>query len=249
MKTPARPEGGVNPTLYGECPTGINHAQAAIGRRALLGAALALPVAARAEALAPAGLLDTAMDAIGGKALLSRVKSIEWMGTATVWKHKVPLMMQARIEPFVSARIESWAAGKRDQISGVMTLSPQGDSLVYDGKPTPMRAQMAQYEREQYGLFGYLLLAQAPTRAQGDKLIAERPGYPRAVFTVDGKGVLTSAEYHVRSSTNEGAVGQWIEFQRSISDKGVSLPRRITIHQAGEPFLTWSVNRLSIELA
>lgn len=239
---------GPIPPLYGDCAIRINHR---VSRRLLLGAALALPVAAQAGP-ARTDLLTRAMNAIGGAELLVRVKAVGWEAHAevTMGDKKIAITSKTRCEPFGAYRADSNLVGGTPDTARAMISGPEGDMLEFAGKSEPMPAAMAAHEREQFGIYGYLLLGHAPwTEQEGRLLIAEHEGYPRCVLHVGPEGVITAAEYAVIRHDGQGTVGQWFEFEGRISDQGVSWPRKTTIYQDGNPWFTLTLDKFAVELA
>lgn len=250
METPGQPDRGSIPSLYGECASGINHGLAPIGRRTLLAVALALPWAARSATEDP--LLARAMDAMGGAALLRRVRALAWTGVAVVAEgdKQTPFGVDTRVEPFIGGRSLSWVAGQRDTTSRTVIVEPGGAFVERDGARMPLPPAEAEYERHRFGLYGYMLLAQAPAEISGGTtIIARRPGFPLARFDLDADARLEGGYYDVAAPDSGTNIGAQLIFQGRIADKGVSWPSTIMINEAGKPFRLLSIEKFAVQLA
>jgi hypothetical protein len=207
-----------------------------------------LPIAARASVFPAPDLLDRAIEAMGGRTLLSRVKALRWTGTATIEAagRTLEIEVSTRVEPFVRARSETRLAGTKD----VRTLIIEPDSgwVERKGTRTPLPPAQTTHERQQYGLYGYMLLVRAPTRVAGDRLVAERRGLPPVTFLMEGDWV-TAADYAVASPDGASTVQQRFLLEGELSDQGIRWPQTITILQDGNPYFTLDLDSFAVELA
>jgi hypothetical protein len=172
MDTPEPAQGSSAP-LYGGRGARIN-------RRTLLGCGVLLPIAARASVFGPPDLLERAIVAMGGRTVLARVKALRWTGTARVESggQMLEIEVNTRVEPFVRARSETKLAGTTDVRT--LILEPEGGWVERNGTRTPLPAAQTEHERQQYGLYGYMLLVAVPPPGPCSAigLVAERPGLP-----------------------------------------------------------------------
>jgi hypothetical protein len=211
----------------------------------LIACGLALPFAAHATGTRT-DLLERALKAAGGRARLSRVKALTWNGNAQVFAGDRTLKIEVatRVEPFKRARSETALAGTTDK--RVLIIEPDGGFVERAGTRTALPPGQAEHERQQYGLYGYMLLAQAPTRAGGDRLIAQRAGWPPISFMLEGD-LLVAADYAVRDPQGNGTVAQRILLEGEVSDHGVRWPRTITILHNAKPYFILDVERFAVE--
>ncbi len=185
---------------------------------------------------------------MGGREILSRVKALHWTGNAIVEAggRKLEIEVRTRVEPFVRARSETRLAGTAD--FRTLIIEPDGGWTERNGTRTPLPAAQAEHERQQYGLYGYLLLVQAPTRVVGDHLVAERPGLPPATLLLDGD-VVMAADYAVAGPDGTGTVAQRFLLEGELEDHGIRWPRTITILQNDKLYFTLDVETFAAELA
>jgi hypothetical protein len=247
MDTPVKPERGFVPALYGECASRINHGIAVIGRRALIAGALALPVAARAGP--KADLLNRVLKASGGREKLARVRAMNWTGTATVNAGDKTLQIQVktRVEPFVRARSESFLAGKPETVR-TLIIEPDGGYVERGGKRTPLPARQTDHERQQYGVYGYMLLGQAPARVEGNRIVSQRPGLPPISFLTEGD-YLAAADYTVDDPETDGTIAQRFIFEGEYGDLGIHWPQTVTIFHNDKLYFMLDLQSFSVEFA
>jgi hypothetical protein len=192
------------------------------------------------------------MAAAGGEAALRRVRAVAWSGTVRMMLGKVPvdLNVETRVEPFVRSRSDTWLAS--DGRSTIRTVMVERDSafLVHEGAQTPLPREQARFERQQLGVYAYLLLAPAfVSAASATRLNAARDGYPPIALTLARDGRIASAEYRIRPTDSDGlSVLQHFGFVGSVSANGVRYPRIITIVQDGRPLSRLTISDFSVEL-
>lgn len=218
-----------------------------INRRALIGGAIALG-AAPAWAAASADLLDRALKAAGGRKRLARVKALNWTGLATVTAagRTLEIQVKTRVEPFVRARSETNLLGQNAKRT--LIIEPDAGYVERDGKRMPLPARQAEHERQQYGLYGYMLLALAPTRVVGNGLAAQRPNLPPVSFLMEGD-YLAGADYSVADPEKDGMIAQRFILEGELRDKAIRWPQTITILQDGKPYFILDIETFSVELS
>jgi len=196
-------------------------------------------------------LLARAIAAIGGGDLLRRVKALNWEAGLSIFTSNGFLNVTARtrFEPFGTVRSESWLADKGPATTLVMTLAPGGDTLTRDGTTGPLDPMVAAHERQQFGLYGYMLLVHAQTRIDGQRLTAERSGYPPISFALNADASLRSADYAVANPTGTGVVAQQFQFVGTVSDQGLTWPRTIALFQNETAIFNMSIKTFSVELS
>jgi hypothetical protein len=200
----------------------------AISRRAVIAGALALPVAARAG---PA----------------RQVKALNWIGTARV---EIPgrtlvIEVKTRVEPFVRARSETRLAGTSD--TRTLIIEPNGGFTERDAKRTPLPPAQALHERQQYGLYGYMVRALGDMRKDVRNMTYTQQGFPPIDFHFGGDG-LGTADYSV-DGPEGGKVAQHLRFSGVIAGGGLQWVRQIDIDQAGTPYFTLELAQFAAELA
>ena len=187
---------------------------------------------------------------MGGAALLSRVRSIGWLGAAEVVtpERTLRLGIRTRVEPFVRASSTSWIMSEGVAKARTLMIEPDAGYVERDGKRTPLPRDQERHEREQYGLYAYMLL-RAPMVEAGGKLLAASEGLPPIRFDTDIAGRLTGADYTVHAPDGGTVIQQRFTFDGIVRDKGLAWPRRIRIAQDGIPFFTLAIDSLRVELA
>jgi len=219
-----------------------------MSRRALIAGALALPVAARAGGFAP-DLLARAVAAAGGRALLNRVKALNWTGIARVMagEKTLEIVVKTRVEPFVRARSDSFLLN-RPATARTLIIEPDGGFVERAGVRTPLPERQTRHERQQYGIYGYMLLTQAPAWVEDGGIRSERPGLPPIRFLTEGD-YLAAADYIVSSPDSDGTIAQRFVFEGEMPDKGVHWPQTISIFQNDKPYFILDLQTFSVELA
>lgn len=214
----------------------------------MLAGGLALPVVARAGGFEP-DLLDRVTAAAGGRALLSRVKALNWTGMARVDAGGKPLeiSVKTRVEPFIRARSDTFLFGQPETARSLI-IEPEGGFVEKAGVRTPLPARQAEHERQQYGVYGYLLLVFASTRLENGRIVAERSGLPPISFLTEGD-YLAGADYAVASPDSDATLNQRFLFEGEMPDKGVHWPQTITILQNDKPYFILDLDSFSVEFA
>jgi hypothetical protein len=248
MGTPGAPEQGAHLTLYGEGDHSIN-------RRTLIGGAAALfslPVGARKRN----DNIERAMAAMGGSTLLSRVRALRWIGTAKVFARgkAIHLGVETSFEPFRRARSDSWLASEgRSQIRTLMIEGAQGFRVV-EGRQSALSPADLLNERQQFGAYGYLLMAGSGWRAHGrGALRGTHKDFPAIDLRCGTDGRIVAADYLVAPPEDStGIAGKPIRehftFSGTVADKGLRWPKRIAIAQNGRPFFDLSIDQLWVDL-
>lgn len=215
----------------------------------MIGCGLLLPVAAKAAWPAEEDLLARALKAAGGRDRLARVKALSWAGHARVPTPTTTLELEVetRVEPFLRARSRSWISG-RPETARTLLIEPEGGFVERGGTRTPLPARQVAHERQQHGLYGYMLLAQAPTRVEGDRLVARKAGLPPVRFRMEGD-YLVAADYAVTSPDSDATIAQQILLEGEFRDKGVRWPQTITILHDNKPYFELDLTDFTVELA
>lgn len=194
-----------------------------------------------------------AMAAAGGEAVLRRVRAVAWSGTMRMILGKVPvdLNVETRIEPFVRGRSDTWLASAGRSTARTVMVERDSGFLVHDGAQTTLAPAEARFERQQLGVYAYLLLAPAfVSAASATRLNAARDGYPPIALTLARDGRITAAEYSIGAPDRDGlSVRRQFNFVGSVTSGGIHFPRIITIVRDGRPLSRLTINEFAVELA
>lgn len=249
MGTPGQPDGSCSPTLYGESGGGINRGRFLIHRRALIAGAIAMPMVARAAAWPPGDLLERALMAAGGRDRLARVKALSLAGTMSFGDGPPKLSVGIHCEPFgrVAVTTDILAASSRFN-ERTKVIDTKG-GIIYDarGKRTALPRAEAVHEHHMFGIYGYMLLTHAVTRAEGGRLIAGHPDFPPIRFDVAADGTLLGADYAVVSADGKSVEDQRFVFEGRLNDKGINWPARMTIAHDTRLWLTIDFTNFSVK--
>lgn len=194
-----------------------------------------------------------ALAAAGGRERLERVKALNWTGTARVVipGRALSLGVETRIEPFRTARSDSWILTEGRASTRTMVIDRSRGYAIRNGKESPLPDAIVAQERDQFGMYGYMLIALAPAVGVEDYLIrATRADYPPADLHIDDRGRLTAADYVITSDDGKSPpVSERFTFSGTVTDKGVRWPKRIAIAQAGKAYFDLTIDTFSVELA
>lgn len=198
------------------------------------------------------------MAAIGGPALIGRARSLRWTGTAKIFAgtRTIDLGVETFVEPFVRARSDSWLS--RDGRSAMRTLMIEGNQgyKVIDSRQSPLTPAAAAHERQQFGAYGYMLMAGARwTAGSNGRLMGEHPDFPPIEIRCGRDGRIQSADYVVASpdvaalpANPASRLREHFAFAGTIADKGVTWPSKIAIVQDGKPFFALSIDSFTVDL-
>ena len=187
---------------------------------------------------------------MGGAGLLRRVQGIAWRGEEVQFtpggsrRYRVKMA----IEPFVFAVIERQPTDTAGA-SEILEISPAGARQLGGAASGALAPALARHLHEHVGLFGYMLLAQAALRAEGDGLAASRPGLPPIRFGLGRGHRLASAEYAIAAPGGGSTIAERVTFSGRISTRGLHWPARLAIARDGAAFATLSIETLKVTLA
>jgi len=216
----------------------------------VLGAISALPVAAHAQAADDS--IERAIKALGGRELLMRVKALSWTGAAriSVGNRMIDLTLHSHIEPFANARTDSWLTTDTTSLRS-MLLTPEGGYMQHGNSASPLPAAQTLHERQQYAIYGYLLLVQPGVTLTPDagRITASRPGLPPIRLTTDADGRIDAADYVVAAPDGTGTIAEHVRFDGKLSDKGINWWQRMILLQNGMPYMTLTLESFAVDLA
>jgi hypothetical protein len=211
--------------------------------------------AAAVDAYAGKSVLDAAIEAAGGEAALSKVKELDWTGTAVVNADgkTTEIEVQTVVRPLSYARTTSWPKAEGEKAARTIQAEFGRAWTVNRVTWTPMTEAEAAHENQQYALYGLMLLAplkdaaatvkEAPVGTDGTRAI--QITHPKAQPTeleFDSSGKLVRAGFSVRDPKGGAAdIVQIAKFSGEIVSNGVKWPKRITIEQNGAPYFDLTI--------
>lgn len=219
----------------------------AINRRTAIAGLAAVPIRPRGGE----GTVARAERAIGGRALIDRVRAIRWTGEAELAMpgRTLVLRVETRVEPFSRARSVSWVKAQGRASARTMEIEPDAAFVLREGARQPMPPAQAAHERQQFGLYGHLLLKGALQPAAA-MLLSTRPGFPPARLRLSADGRVVAAEMTV---SDPGEAARTIREQVGLDawsvTRGLVWPRRLAMRQDGRRYFTLVIDTFDVELA
>jgi hypothetical protein len=183
------------------------------------------------------------------------VKALGWTGSAEIGNgdKTIRIGVRTRIEPFVRARSETWligAAPPAPEEIRTLIVEPDGGWSEAKGERKPLPAAQAEHERQQYGIYGYLLMAaRRPERGVG--LTLAQPGFPPFRYTTDDM-LPVSAEYSVTAPEGDGTMAETIRLEGRVAGAPIAWPSRLRIDFPPGGFPAWfvlTIDTLDVEFA
>ena len=195
------------------------------------------------------------MAAIGGRAVLGAVRAVRWIGAAQVFVEgkAIDLGVETYVEPFVRARSDSWPASEGRSETRTLMIEGEHGFRVSGQIQSPLPPAIAINERQQFGLYGYMLMAGARWQKQPrGALRGSRPGFPPIDVTLGKDGRLLSADYLVAPPDGPASDGkpirEYVRFAGAVTDKGVTWPQRLAMAQNNRSFFALSIEHFSVDL-
>lgn len=188
---------------------------------------------------------------LGGRALIDRVRAISWTGTAEVNlpERTLVLGVETRIEPFVRARSTSWIKAEGKATARALVIEPDAGYVLRDGKRQPLPEALLAHERQQYGLYGHLLL-KGRLQASGADLLSTRDGFAPARLRLSPDGRVVAAEMNVTAPDDPGkTIREQVGLDSWGVTSGLAWPRRLAIRQDGRRYFTLVVDTFAVELS
>src|SRR5690349_15969045 len=226
-------------------------------KRGLMAVALGALAAACASAPEPAtpqatvapsvyagrSVLDAAIDAAGGEAALSKVKELEWTGTATinVGGKTIVVEMETVVRPLAHwARSTSWVKADGPKTARTIQVEQGKGWTVNKVTWTPMPEAQAVHENQQFALYSLMLLTplkdaaakvtEQPAGADGTRAIkAALANGMGGDLNFDAAGKLVGASMSVRDPAGGADINETVTFSGELVSNGVKWPKKISI--------------------
>lgn len=220
------------------------------------GALFTVPLQARAtarrHALVGPDPVERAMDSMGGRALLERVRTVRWTGTATVPGSKKAREsgVETSFEPFRRAQSQSFLLSEDRTSMRTLLIEGSNGATVIEGRQIAMPPARALYESQQFGAYGYLLMAGVTWSATGGgRLDGTHPDFPPITLRCDTAGRVLAADYAISAPDGDGVpIREHFRFSGVVSDKGLNWPKKILITQNGRPYSALVIEQLWVDL-
>jgi hypothetical protein len=219
---------------------------------ALLGAIALLAAAPAADPV-----LERAVTRAGGAAALARAGTLSWRGRATIHAggNTIEIGVSTRVVPFRSARSDSWLLSQGPASTRSLIIEGEQGWIERGGVRAPMPPAMLRHERQQYAIYGLMLLLPARGHVVARRiepggrtvLTVAHPEAPVPELVFDRAGRLVEARDRVADPDGGAAeIDQVFLFSGEIVDRGVHWPRRIDILQRGQPYFTLEIDRFAV---
>lgn len=230
-----------------------------IDRRGLIAAAGAATFfsAARSSATpVPLSLLHKAMDRLGGRRTLERIRLLSWQGEAVVHDggRDIGIGVSTMVVPFVAARSASWPLASGPSATRTMVLDSGGGRVDRDGTTQRLPDLVVRHEQAQFAIYAMMLLAPLDNGRASLRKVHGRPGldilrvdYPpapvtRLYFEPDGR--LAEATNSVPHPERKGRrIDQHFYFSEEQMPGPVRWPRSLRIEQDGKPYFDLKLSR------
>lgn len=185
--------------------------------------------------------------AVPAAAAPKRVKAVTWTGEATVFEgaRVFQLGIRTRVEPFVRARSTSWLKKAGESDARTLVIEPGDGWMEVAGARSPLPPALIAHEREQYGVYGYLLGLGSPKR-QGKMIEAAQPGFPPIRMMLDD-GRIATADYTVVSPEGGTPMVERFAFEGRLEDRGVNWFKSMTIERNGRRYFQLWIDTFSVE--
>lgn len=184
-------------------------------------------------------------------AKVREIASLRWTGTAKInvgGNGVIEVGVDTTIVPFVSARSDSWllVAGEGPAKRRTLVIEPADGWTERNGKRDPLPAGQVAHERQQYGVYGYLLgMGKEVSKSPGRRRL-QQPGYPPADIYYDGDRVAI-IDYLVDPPRAGPKLTERFTFTGELVSNEVKWPQKITILQDLRPF--YELNITNFEAA
>lgn len=157
--------------------------------------------------------------------------TLHWTGVADVHAggRVIKIQIDTTVRPFHSARSNSRIAGEPGDRTRLMEINAAGGSVTFQSKTRDLGALATEHERQQYALYGLMLI----THARNSCVLAKHDGAPDTRLCFDRTGALVSGGNTVADPESGKPVAQTFAFKGELRSGGVRWPKRIQIYQEG----------------
>lgn len=166
------------------------------------------------------------------------VASLAWTGTARLYgigTATIEVGVETSVVPFVSARSASWLTVEGPAKRRTLVIEPTEAWTERDGVRTPLSAQQALHERQQYGIYGYMLGLGAEVSKAENRRRLQQPGYPPADLYYEN-GRLAFIDYIVDPPRAGAKLGERFTLTGEQVSNEVKFPQSLSILQEGRPY-------------
>ena len=197
-------------------------------------------------------LVKSVLTRHGGLEELSRARTLHWSGTAIIHGDRgdIAIRVRTRLEPFVSARSESWLRDEDASKARVMILEREGGLLERAGVQSRMPQTLYQHERAQFAIYGLMLLAPLcdpdVTVIEDEinrSIVVTHPRAPTTTLFFDTGGHLIRARNSVPAPDGKAHVDQEFRFASESMPGRIHWPRTVHIEQNGKPYFDLTLER------
>ena len=177
--------------------------------------------------------------------------SLSWDGTAKIYfgdKGVVDIGMTTMVEPFVRARSDSWLISEGPTKRRTLFVEPTEAYTMRDGQRSDLPAQQGLHERQQYGVYGYMLgMGKEVSKGRGTRRL-QQPGYPPADLYYEGDR-LAIIDMVVDSPRPGPKMGERFTFIGEQVSGDIRWPQKIAILQDVRPSFELVITRFAATYA
>jgi hypothetical protein len=230
-----------------------------IDRRSLLaaaGAATLFPASRAAAVPPPLSLLHNAMDRLGDRHTLERIRLLSWQGEAVVHsgERDIRIGVSTMVVPFIAARSASWPLALGRAATRTMVLDTGGGRVEHEGTSERLPDLLVRHEQAQFAIYGMMLLAPLDKQRANLRLLHDQRGlnvlrvyHPPAPVTrlyFESDGRLAEATNSVpHPERKRERISQHFFFSEEEMPGPVRWPRTLRIEQEGRPYLELTLSR------
>ena len=155
------------------------------------------------------------------------------------------LSVRTRVEPFRRVRSTSWLTSKGEATARTLVIEPDDGWLEQNGERNALPPALVAHERQQYGVYAYLL-GLGVQRRESSGVVASEPGFPSIRMAFEERRVI-AADYTVPAPDDGRPLAQHFTFQGQITEGGVRWFRQMTIERSGRRYSQLWINELVVE--
>lgn len=169
---------------------------------------------------------------------------LHWTGTATINanEHIVRIVVDTDVMPFNSATSKSRLASEHADRTRVMKITPTSGEVTFQGATHRLSEVQADHERQQFALYGLLLITHARSRC----VTVKRVSVPTTRLCFDRAGMVRSGSNIVTDPETGSPTSQSFEFEGALRSGNVVWPRRVKIYQNGRPYFDLTIDSFAV---